>query len=783
MARLTFGRACLFAGAVVIAVAPGLLLGQARPAPATAPVASAAAKPAPVSSIAPLPAQSPTASSALGVTPSPASASSLAMPPADAVPLAPVPFAPANAAAVTVPSAPDAWGGQRNGSEATLSDRVVSYSIDADLDAAKHAVTGREQMTWRNRSNRPIRSVYLHLYLNAFANQGSTFFTEREVLNADGRSRGNASLKKGEWGWIDLTGVRQNGVSLKQTFVHPDGGPASDRTVVRIDLAEPVPAGGTLTLNIDFLSQLPRVVERTGWFGDFNLVAQWFPKIGVLELPGERGATQVRWNVHEFHFNSEFYADFGVYDVRLTVPSDYTVGAVGKLQGAPSTADGKTTYRYVQGDVHDFAWVAAKGYKTLDGTYTGPGSPEVAVRVIYPPQYQASAAPVLKASIDSLDYFSQTLGPYPYQTLTAVVPPYNAGEAGGMEYPTFFTAEGYAKVTPGTLTQYVLDFVTIHEFGHGYFYGILASNEFEEPLLDEGLNEYWDQRMLRARKQGIDLTTPFLKWLGIAPSISGFVMERMIAGLKQPPDPLGANSWDRVSSASYGSVYSRTATAMHDLEERLGHDVMERAFRSYYQRWRFRHPSVADLRAALIDSSGDAKNVNEIFDQYVYGTAHIDDRISAIDTRQITPDAGSFIQSGKRVEIGADAIDQQVAKQRKDWDTAHPKAGAGAGPYPWRSTVTVRRDGAPVPQLLRVTFADGSHQDVRWNDDRRWARFVFTKPTKAVSAELDPQQTVYLDANKLNDSRSTEPHRAASRRWAAAAAAALQTFYALLGTL
>src|SRR6202000_3465090 len=97
------------------------------------------------------------------------------------------------------------------------------------------------------------------------------------------------------------------------------------------DLAQPVPAGGSVTLDMNFHSQLPRVIERTGYVGKFHLVGQWFPKIGVLEP---------RWNVHEFHFNSEFYADFGEYDVRMTVPKDYVVGAVGEQQGDP-TPEGK----------------------------------------------------------------------------------------------------------------------------------------------------------------------------------------------------------------------------------------------------------------------------------------------------------------------------------------------------------------------------------------------------------------------------------------------------------
>jgi len=714
----------------------------------------------------------------------PATAASAAVPAASSTaPYVPIPMASPDAAAVSTPSAPNAWGGERTGNEPTLSDRVVAYHIDAELDAVKHAVHGREQLQWRNRSDREVRSIYMHLYLNAFANEGSTFFTEREVLTAHGSSRGNASLKKGQWGWIDLNSVRQADTDLKWSFVHPDNGPATDRTVVRVDLAQPVPPGGELTLDIDFLSQLPRVVERTGWFGDFNLVAQWFPKIGVLELPGERGATEVRWNCHEFHFNSEFYADFGLYDVRLTVPSDYTVGAVGELQGQPQTADGKTTYHYVQGDVHDFAWVAAKGYRTLDGSYEGPGSPKVAVRVIYPPEYVASAEPVLKASIDSLGYFSKTLGAYPYRTLTAVVPPYNAGEAGGMEYPTFFTAEGYKEVEPGTITQYMLDFVTIHEFGHGYFYGLLASNEFEEPMLDEGLNEYWDDRMLRERGQDVDLATPLMKRLGIVPHASGFALERIIAGLRQPPDPIGENAWDRLSSSSYNTVYSRTATAMHDLEERLGRPVMEQAFREYYKRWRYRHPSVADLRAALIDVSGKPDIVNQVFDQTVYGTAWVDDAVTSIDTERVEPLAGTFVKDGQRTENDASARDETVDKQLADWKKQHPGTKDGAGPFPWRSTVTVRRYGAAAPQTLRLTYADGSHEDLPWNDHRRWARFVVTKPTKVVSAELDPQQTVYLDANKLNDSYATKANGAASRRWAADAAALLQNLYSLLGTL
>jgi len=712
----------------------------------------------------------------------PAAASTTAAP-ASAAPPAEIPFASPHAAFVRAPSAAQAWGGARSGNEATLSDRVVSYRIQARLDPNKHTVDGRQQLTWRNRSDRPVSAVFLHLYLNAFEGEGSTFFTERRLLAAHGGSRGIAPVKKGEWGYIDLGHVEQDGATLTWRYVHPDGGPETDHTVVRVDLAQLVPAGGSVTLDMSFHSQLPRVILRTGYVGQFHLVGQWFPKIGVLELAGERGATEPRWNVHEFHFNSEFYADFGEYDVRVTAPKDYVVAAVGEQQGAPVQEGQDLTWHFIQGDVHDFAWMAAPGYRTLDGEYAGPGSPRVKVRVVYPPEYEASAKPVLKASLDSLAYFSQTLGPYPYKTLTAVVPPFNAAEAGGMEYPTFFTADSFREIKPKTLDEYLLDFVTIHEFGHGYFYGLLASNEFEEPMLDEGLNEYWDDRMLRERGQKVYLTRPSWQFFGVEPPLDAFMLERMTARLRHPSDPLGENAWDRLSSADYGTVYSRTATAMHDLEERIGEEVTERAFRQYYATWHFRHPGMGDLQATLADVSGKPEVVAQVFDRYVYGTERIDDSVSDIVSEEVLPLAGTHIKDGRREELTADANDEAIQKQRDAWDKAHPHAGPGTGPFPWKTIVTVQRDASPVPQILKVTFADGTSETVRWNDDRRWARFVFVKPVKGASAELDPERKIYLDSDKLNDSRTVDANHAASQRWGADIAALMQGLYSLLGTL
>lgn len=693
-----------------------------------------------------------------------------------------IPFASANPTAVTVPSAPNAWGGARTGSEETLSDRVVTYKIEATLDPKKHTIDGKQQLTWRNRSDRPVKSVYLHLYMNAFEGPGSTFNTEQRNFHFGFRSE--VKTDEGGYGYTRLTKVAQNGAAVPWSYVHPDNGPSTDRTVVRLDLPEAVAAGGSTTIDMDFFDQLPRVVARTGYFGTFHLVGQWFPKIGVLELPGERGATAPRWNVHEFHLHSEFYADYGLYDVSITAPKDYTIGATGELQGTPVEHKGQLTHRYVQGDVHDFAWTADNRYaKPLDGVYNGANGP-VKVRVLYHPEYASNAKPVLDATIESLTYFSKTLGDYPYKTVTAVIPPYNAGEAGGMEYPTFFTSESYKDVTKGRLEQYALDFVTIHEFGHGYFYGILGSNEFEEPMLDEGLNEYWDHRQIVAANQHATAQTWLTKLVGVDVGLGEWEQQRLGAMTGEPADPIGNSSWDRMSSNSYGTVYARTATVMHDLEQQVGKQALEHAFKQYYAQWKFRHPSIADFREAMAEGTGQRALVEKVFAEQVYNVRKVDDRITEFESEEILPEPGLVEVNGKVVERKPSEVDKSIEDARAAFKKAHPKAKDGEGPFEYATSIIVRRAGAVVPQTVLVRFEDGTSQTLRLpgTGDKRWARWRLVTKSQAKSVELDPERRVFLDKDKLDDSRTREPDGTASRRWTADIAAFFQSFLALLVT-
>ena len=686
-----------------------------------------------------------------------------------------IPLAGWDTGAVRVASAPGAWGGERSGSEPTLSDRVADYQLRAVVDPVKHTVEGSEKLHWRNRSDRAVRTLYFHTYLNGFEGPGSTWMTEKARYGA---FRSNVELKPGQEGYIEVRSIAQAGQPAAMRYVQPDGGPPTDRSVLRVDLPSPVAPGGETSLDIAFHDQLPRVIARTGYFDSYHLVAQWFPKIGVLELAGERGAQGPRWNCHEFHLHSEFYADWGSYDLEIVAPKRFTVGATGGRTGEPADTPEGTVHRFHQDDVHDAAFTVWDGFAPpLRGSYDGAGSPHVDVQVLYPPEYASSGRAALQATVDALGYFSRTLGPYPYKQVTVIVPPYNATESGGMEYETLFTT---IAAPPGF--EAGVRYVTVHEFGHGYFMGLLASNEFEEPFLDEGMNEWWDSRML----EGDNLTLGFGLASGLGfrlPPIHIWDFQWLngsyLAG-RPLADPIAGSSWQRMSSATYGAVYARTALVMHDLEHQLGGDAIARGMKRYYARWHHRHPSAADLRDALADAAPEHRDaIQAWFDHQVYASEVVDDEIDQVESREILPQPGRIATDGKTVERTPDDVDREIADRR----AAFHGGGGDAGPFPFHSVVRAQRHAAQVPQTVVVEFSDGSQERMAWPVGERWHRWVFDRPVRVTQARLDPGGTVLLDVNKLDDGRTREPHRFPATRMAVEATTWVDILLSLVSSL
>jgi len=207
-----------------------------------------------------------------------------------------------------------------------LSPRITGYTIDAKLDPATKCVTGKMEAFWVNQTTETVPDIQLHLYMNAFRSNKSTFYKEF------GGSPGKDSAAIG---WVEIKSFTgKNGIDLLpyMKFIHPDDKNLSDSTVVKVTLPVAAKPGDTVTVKINFVTKLPSQIRRNGYRDDFFFVAQWFPKFGVYEPAGMRQRNIGGWNCHQFHAHSEFYADHSVYDVKITVPKEYVIGTGGMLQ-------------------------------------------------------------------------------------------------------------------------------------------------------------------------------------------------------------------------------------------------------------------------------------------------------------------------------------------------------------------------------------------------------------------------------------------------------------------
>ncbi|HEX5059111.1 MAG TPA: M1 family metallopeptidase [Kofleriaceae bacterium] len=637
------------------------------------------------------------------------------------------------------------------GGGAPRSPQIASYNIDARLDAVRHQVTGKETLVWMNTGQSAVDVLPFHLYLNAFKNEQSIF-----MKASKGEMRGAKASDTG-WGWIEITSLKIGGAEQVAKLRYPN---LPDETVVELPLAEPVQPGSSIEIAIEFTDQLPEVFARTGYKGDFHLVGQWFPKIGV-RVSAPSGD---RWECQPLHINTEFFADFGKYDVALTVPSTHVVAATGVLVKAADLGGQMRQYTYHAEDVHDFVWMADP-YMEIDKNtgrtpYIGQAKVDdgiVEVRVYARPEQAQFARRHLQAAIGAIEKFSNYFVPYPWPIMTVIDPPVDAADgAGGMEYPTLVTTAGDSVFTrPGVR---IPEYVTVHEVGHNWFQGILASNEPVEAWLDEGMNEWADLHVMQdlygPRANGIE-------WGGWQADI-GWMREAIAGGdFDNLPSPIATAAYAFVDNKAYGQgTYAGTMAVMTTLEKLVGSTKFLAAMKAYAKEWAFKHPTGRDLFAVL--------------------------------ERELGMDLGWYF--GPTFEqVGGHKLEVRTA----DCDKVHEARGV-FGEGPGRKTKT--EDQAPdtgtyqcevivqntgvvhVPVEVEFKFADGSTQRETWDDrgNGNWKRWVIERSSKLVEVRLDPDRKIMF-GNPVTDQLRIDGDGSASLRAAARIASWTQGFMQLVG--
>jgi hypothetical protein len=595
-----------------------------------------------------------------------------------------------------------------------LSKRVVEYHIGVALDADQKMLNGTQTVTWKNPGKQNVQEIYFHLYPNAFESDKTTFIRE-----SGGKLRGDKRTGD-SYGYMNVTSIETTeGMDLTQRIVYeqPDDGNKADKTLMKIRLPKPVGPQESLTLKMTYEVKLPEVFARMGYKGDFIMAGQWFPKVAVYEPAGTRGRTAEGWNAHQYHGNSEYYADFGIYNVRIKVPSNYVVAATG-FPPKPAVADktaGTKTYHFYADDVHDFAWSASPNFVYAEEPFSAPNVPGVKIKLYLDPKHLELKDRYMYAAKKSLEHFSTWYGPYPYSTLSIVVPPPGGGGAGGMEYPTLITAWAADSGEIG----YELERVVVHEIGHQYWYGMVASNEFEEAWLDEGFTSYAEDKVMEAE-------------YGLTPSTT------LEASYMTNPAALTRNAWNFVDHDHYAdNVYIRGKLILNAIEREIGEMKMKRVMRTYFDRWKFKHPATGDFQKTVEDVT--KQSWANFFDQFVYGDQMVDYAVERIES--VKADKGFFA---------------------------------------YRITVA-GRDGRDGPVQVRFVYEDGQSIKQEWKGEE--ASIVFTLPphtSKLRHVVVDPDYAVVLEHKRMNNFMKTDVDAKLTARWNMGVAKLIE---ALVGTM
>jgi hypothetical protein len=617
------------------------------------------------------------------------------------------------AASVTLTAQQQPAGGEMN---PPRSPRNASYTIDARLDTARKTISGSELITWRNVTASSASELQFHLYWNAWKDARSTFMRERAL---GGRVRVPAE----DASHIEVTAIKivSDGspldVTSRKRFIHPDDDNADDQTVMAVALPAPAAPGTTLTIQVDWTARIPRTFDRTGVVGNYYFIAQWFPKLGVLQDQG--------WNCHQFHASTEFFSDYGVYNVRLRVPDGWKVGATGVEQDVRQNGDGTATHHFYQEDVHDFAWTTSPDYIERTARFEHAPLPPVNMRLLILPEHAGQAERHFAATRTALRWYGEWFGPYPYGHITIIDPAWQSG-ADGMEYPTLFTGGTRWWIGPEVTAQ-TPEEVVVHEAGHQFWYGIVGTNEFEDAWMDEGINTYATARAMQQ-----DFPDTFLErryFGGFVPWVFKDIRLRRETVWNRLPGYRPAAKSDPESTPAYRFypttgryiTYNKTALWLNTMERWLGWSTMQRVFATFFSRYQFQHPRPADFFQTANEVAG--QSLDGFFDQ-VY-------------------------RSSNAFDYGV-----QDLKSDKEGDA-------------YRTTVAVRRYGEGIfPVDVLITFGNGETVRERWDGRDRWHIYTYLKPAKAAAAQVDPERVLLLDVNYTNNSRSLTPKGgAAATKW------------------
>ncbi len=523
----------------------------------------------------------------------------------------------------------------------------VNYTIQVKLDDVKNYLRATESINYINHSPDTLKYIWFHLWPNAYKNN-NTAFAKQKIENG---SVDFYFSKEEDRGFIDSLNFEINGERLKLEY------DSANIDIAKVWLNKSLIPGEQVLITTPFRVKIPRTFSRLGHAGQQYQISQWYPKPAVYDRKG--------WHAMPYLDQGEFYSEFGVFDVFITLPQNYVIDATGSLENEeeelwllrknvaakrklsielnylekeiensypndtiggmvfPTSSPESKTLHYHAEDVHDFAWFADKRYLIVNDLVVLESGKKVVTTVLFTENHSATWKNAINYIDSAIYYYSKWIGDYPYSHSTAVDGALVAG--GGMEYPMITVIGGVGNS---------LDEVIAHEVGHNWFYGILGFNERDHPWMDEGINSFYEARYSdRKLKPGNSIAPKFLGLAGMT-NLKLKHLTYLITARPHNDQPADIPSV-QYTQLNYGAiVYSKVPVMLSHLSSAMRSENFDKTMHSLFNEWKFKHVYPEDMKKVFEQSS--PMYFDWFFEQYLNTTDILDFKIlNAKDTTHI----------------------------------------------------------------------------------------------------------------------------------------------------
>lgn len=501
--------------------------------------------------------------------------------------------------------------------------QAVDYNIDINVNEKAYQYNGKMTLKYTNNSGQSLSKVYFHLYFNAFQPGSMMDYRLSNISDPDARMATNLGTKeKPQWqsriatlqpeqiGYQKIHSVKSNG---HKAFFKTDG------TLLEVSLPQNISAGSTATLELEWDAQIPEQIRRNGRNSKEGVtlsMAQWYPKMAHFDDFG--------WHLDEY-VAREFIAPFGNFDVTIHINKDYIVGASGVLQNPNEvkgystkpkikTKDNKATWHFKANNIHDFAWAADPKF-VVDSTKTKGG---VTIYAVYLPTDKdiiSNWKQALGYAGEFFDFCSTKFGPYPWPTYTIA-----QGGDGGMEYGTFTLVTGGRNIKS-------LVGVIFHEAAHSWYQHLFGINETVDEWFDEGFTSYVEELGMQDifLKKGAHASNPMID--------AYRAYYKLALSGKEEPMSLLADYYN----TNYGysnQAYNKGAVMAEQLGYIIGKENLSKTFLTFYDVWKFKHPTPNDFKRIAEEVSG--INLKWYFNLFINTTRKIDYAIENVNDTSIS---------------------------------------------------------------------------------------------------------------------------------------------------